>query len=183
MNTQKAAKQILVLASLAIAWLLIPPAANAAATDSLEVSNILSAAKLEAIRLREDANQMQNFVANQVTWDTHAVYATRVAQDIIAMQEKVDQLDKARSLGSEWQQSAIDRIRPLLKELTATIIAVSDTMLTHPFDKTEYNEYLEANYDYATQLAALISDTVDYGKTKARMEKAAAKLKAGPDSK
>ena len=99
------------------------------------------------------------------------------------MQEKVDQLDKARSMGSDWQQSAIDRIKPLLKELTATIIAVSDTMLTHPFDKTEYNEYLEANYDYATQLAALISDTVDYGKTKARMEKAAARLKEGPNTK
>ena len=103
MNTQHAVKWILILGFLAIAWLFVPPAAKAAETDSVEVSNMLSMAKLEAIRLREDANQMQNFVANQVTWDTHAVYATMIAQDIIAMQEKVDQLDKVRGKGSDWQ--------------------------------------------------------------------------------
>jgi hypothetical protein len=30
-----------------------------------------------------DANQMQNFILNQVTWDTHAVYATQVAQGLV----------------------------------------------------------------------------------------------------
>jgi hypothetical protein len=44
-------------------------------------------------------------------------------------------------------------------------------------DRTEFNEYLQANYDNAEQLAALISNFVDYGKAKHRLETTAAKLK------
>jgi hypothetical protein len=40
----------------------------------------------------------------------------------------------------------------------------------------EYKDYLEANADYATDLAAMIADFVDYGRTKQRLERLAAKL-------
>jgi hypothetical protein len=50
-------------------------------------------------------------------------------------------------------------------------------MLEKPMDRTEFNEYLQANYDNAEQLAALISNFVDYGKAKHRLETTAAKLK------
>jgi hypothetical protein len=150
---------------------------KAADEDSTQVSTLLSQAKLEAIRLREDSNQMNDFVRSNVAWDTHAAYSSIIADDIVAMLDKINQLDKARSSGSPWQQAAIDKIKPLMKELATTMEGLAAVMLEKPMDRTEFNEYLQANYDNAEQLAALISNFVDYGKAKHRLETTAAKLK------
>ena len=40
----------------------------------------------------------------------------------------------------------------------------------------EYKDYLQANADYATDLAAMIGDFVDYGRSKDRAERLAVKL-------
>jgi hypothetical protein len=40
----------------------------------------------------------------------------------------------------------------------------------------EYKDYLEANADYSADLAAMIADFVDYGKTKQRFERLTARL-------
>jgi len=40
----------------------------------------------------------------------------------------------------------------------------------------EYRDYLEANADYASDLAAMIANFVDYGKAKQRMERLGSKL-------
>ena len=40
----------------------------------------------------------------------------------------------------------------------------------------EYTDYLEANADYATDLAAMIGDFVNYGNAKTRVERLAGKL-------
>jgi hypothetical protein len=40
----------------------------------------------------------------------------------------------------------------------------------------EYKDYFEANADYATDLAAMIGDFVDYGHPKQRLEHLAGKL-------
>jgi hypothetical protein len=38
---------------------------------------------------------------------------------------------------------------------------------------THYKEYVQANHDQASTLAALVSDFVEYGKTKNKMEELA----------
>lgn len=141
---------------------------NAADQDPVQVSRLLSLARLEAIRLREDTNQMRKFVLNDVTWETHAVYATMILDDIRAMREKVEQLDRARSSGLDWQKSVIDQINPMMNDLAATTEKVYQTMDQKPFDRTVYNEFLESNYDHAGKLARLISDSVYYVKTRGR---------------
>jgi len=70
-----------------------------------------------------------------------------------------------------------------MKELAATTEALATAMLEKPIDRTEFNEYLQANYDNAEQLAALISNFVDYGKAKHRLEASAAKLKLDSTAK
>ena len=44
----------------------------------------------------------------------------------------------------------------------------------------EYKDYLEANADYSADLAKMIGDFVDYGKTKQRVEKLGGKLEVPP---
>jgi hypothetical protein len=185
MTSRTAGKRFMTAAILGIVCLAFSPLTNvrAADEDSAQVSALLSQTKLEAIRLREDANQMKDFVRSNVAWDTHAAYSGLIADDIVAMLDKINQLDRARSSGSAWQQNAIDKIKPLMKELAATTEALAKAMLEKPIDRTEFNEYLQANYDNAEQLAALISNFVDYGKAKHRLEASAAKLKLDSTAK
>jgi len=168
--------RILIIAFIVIASCILASPVQAAEQDSAQVSALLLQSRLEAIRLREDASQMQNFVFNPVTWVTHAVYGNMVAEDVIAMREKVDQLDKMRALGSDWQKTTIDQINPLVGELATTTNRVIETMKEQPFDRTQYNDYLKENYDCSKHLAALISESVSYGKTKTRLERIAGKL-------
>ena len=78
-------------------------------------SAILSKSKLEAIRLREDANQMKDITRNNAAWDSHAAYSAIIADDIDTMIDKINQGDEARGSDSPWQQAAIDKIKPLMK--------------------------------------------------------------------
>ena len=54
-------------------------------------SAILSKSKLEAIRLREDANQMKDITRNNAAWDSHAAYSAIIADDIDTMIDKINQ--------------------------------------------------------------------------------------------
>src|SRR5678809_1297387 len=131
MTARTAGKRFMTAAILGIVCLAFSPLTNvrAADEDSAQVSALLSQTKLEAIRLREDANQMKDFVRSIVAWDTHAAYSGLIADDIVAMLDKINQLDRARSSGSAWQQNAIDKIKPLMKELAATTEALAKAML------------------------------------------------------
>ena len=45
---------------------------------------------------------------------------------------------------------------------------------------TNHKDYLKANADYATDLATMIGDFVDYGRVKQRLERLATKLEVPP---
>ena len=176
MNRTIVAIRILSVMFVGIACLGLVPSLRAEDADSAQLWHLLSQARLEAIRLREDTNQMRDFVWNNVMWSTHAVYASMIIDDVAAMREKVGRLDLARNEGSAWQQAAIDELNPLMNEITTTSESVVTTMDRKPFDRSQYNEYLEANYDHAQHLAALISNSVRYSKEKNRLERARVKL-------
>jgi hypothetical protein len=177
MTTRNAVRRLMTVATLGILCFVFSTATKAANDDSAQISALLSQAKMDSIRLREDSNQLKDFVGSEVAWDTYSVHTGMIADDIVAMQETIARLDKARSAGSAWQQTAIDKIKPLMKEFAATMEELSKIMLEKPMDRSEFNEYLQANFDNAEQLTALISDFVDYGKAKHRLETSAAKLK------
>jgi hypothetical protein len=81
---------------------------------------------------------------------------------------------------SPWQRACIDRIEPFLDELagyTEAVIEHINGERKHTMD--EYKDYLEANADYASDLAADDRDFVDYGRTTQRLERLATKFE-GP---
>jgi hypothetical protein len=83
----------------------------------------------------------------------------------------------ARNIASPWLKTALGRINPFLDELAGYTAAVIEHIKGEPKPTMdEYKDYLEANADYATDLAAMIADFVDYGRTKQRLERLAAKL-------
>ena len=131
-----------------------------------------------AFQLKEDAVAMEGFTRMTVTWESHAVAINQIRDHINALVKQEAKLKEARDGASPWQKTAIDRVVPYLDELEGYTFAVIDRISEKPsrlFD-AEYKDFLEANADYSTDLAAMIADFVDYGKTRDRLERLGNKL-------
>jgi len=153
-------------------------AAAAAVPDSEQVSKLLSDAKTQAYQLREDASTMESYTRSNVAWEGHAAALDQMKHHINDAGRTLTKLDEARGSASPWQATAIERIKPLLKEIAANTQNVIQTLNGSPkrITTTEYKDYLETNSDVSEQLAGLIRDFVDYGNAKNRMERLNAKL-------
>ena len=152
--------------------------ANAAAThDSEQVAKLLSEAKTMSFQLKEDAVAMEGFTRMNVSWESHAVAINQIKDHINALVNHEAKLKEANT-ASPWQKTAIDRIVPYLDELEAYTFAVIERINDQPkrLFTDEYKDFLAANADYSTDLAAMIADFVDYGKTRDRLERLANKL-------
>jgi hypothetical protein len=153
--------------------------ANAAAVpDSDHVAKLLSEAKTMAFQLKEDAVAMEGFTRMNVGWESHAVAINEIKDHINALLKQEAKLKDAKGVASPWQKTAIDRVVPYLDELEGYTFAVIDRLNEQPKKllDAEYKDYLEANADYATDLAAMIADFVDYGNTRDRLERLGTKL-------
>jgi hypothetical protein len=153
------------------------PARAADVPDSEQVSKLLSEAKTMAFQVKEDAVTMESFTRMNVSWDAHAAAVAQMREHINTLGREVNKLNEAKATASPWQRAAIDRIQPYLDELGGYTAAVIDHLNGTPrHNIAEYKDYLEANADYATDLAAMISDFVNYGNTKDRLEHLTTKL-------
>ena len=82
-------------------------------------------------------------------------------------------LQELRPATAPWQQQAIDRITPLLREVASNTESTIDHLNSNPerIHASPYRDYVVTNYDLTNELAALVGDFVDYGKTRAKFEK------------
>lgn len=149
-----------------------------ASKDSKEVSTLLSDVKTEAVQLRHDADEMKAFTHSTLSWESHARKVEEIKEHVNGAGKLLTKLDNAKKDASPWQQQAIDRITPMLKELASSVTATIEHLSQKPklLHTAPYADYVAANYDLASNLAELISDYVDYGKAKARSEELATKL-------
>jgi len=146
--------------------------------DSEQASKLLAEAKAMAFQLKEDAQTMESYTRSNATWESHAAAINQIKERVNALGRQAMKLKDARNTASPWQKAAIDRINPFLDELEGYTEAVIENVNKHPMLLTtpEYKDYLEANADYAGDLAAMIADYVDYGRTKQRLEHLSEKL-------
>ena len=159
-------------------FLVPPPALNAAANpDSEQVSRLLSEARTMAFQLKEDAVAMESFTRSNASWESHAAAINQIKEHINVLGRQVGKLQTAEGGASPWQKTAIDRINPYLDEMGGYTTAVIERLNgDRKHTVADYKDYLEANADYATDLAAMIGDFVDYGNARDRAERLGAKL-------
>jgi len=153
--------------------------ANAAAVpDSEHVAKLLSEAKTTAFQLKDDAVAMEGFTRMTVSWESHAVAINQIRDHVNALENQEAKLKEAKNEASPWQRTAIDRIVPYLDELEGYTTAIIERINEQPKQlfTDDYKDFLAANADYATDLAAMIGDFVDYGKTRDRQERLGNKL-------
>lgn len=154
------------------------PASAASGPDSEQVAKLLAEAKRMALQLKDDAVAMEGYTRMNVSWESHAVAINQIKDHINALVNHEAKLKEAKNTAAPWQKTAIDRIVPYLDELEAYTFAVIERINDQPkrLFTDEYKDFLAANADYSTDLAAMILDFVDYGKTRDRMERLANKL-------
>ncbi len=179
MKTQQLTRLMVPLALLAVGGFSTSVALKAAdSQDSEQVSKLLSQAKTQAYQLREDASALESYSRWNSDWANHKTAINEMKDHVNAVAGTLAKLDDARATAAPWQATAIDRIKPLLREIAANTGEVIDAVNKSPkrLATKEYRDYIEANSDDANQLAELIANFVNYGNAKNRMERLAAKL-------
>jgi len=160
-----------------VVWL-APLWAQGRVTDSEQILKLLSEAKSEAFILRQDAAELKSFTQSGASWQSHADQLSQIKTHVNKIGMIVQELNDLRIVASPWQRVAIDRVNPLLKELAdnteLTITRLNDN--PNRIQMPPCKGYVAAYYDLAADLAAMIGDFVDYGKTKAKFEALTRKL-------
>ena len=158
------------LALFAAGSLLIPTKLRA--MDSPEITKLLADVKAEAIELKVDSGDMESFTRSNMTWRGYGSKLDLIKGHVNNALSLLAKLKSAEATGSQWQQAAIKRIEPLLKELadntTATINHLNDNQ--GKVHLPAFTDYVKANHELATDLEALIRDFVDYGNAKEKFE-------------
>ena len=164
------------LTLLAAGYLAIPVAVRAA--DSAEVTKLPADAKAEAVELKADSADMERFTRSKSSWESYENKLEMIKGHVNNAGKLLAKLKDAETAGSPWQQTAIKRIEPLLKEVadntTATINHLSDNK--NRVYIPEFQDLVKANYEVTTDLEALIRDFVNHGHAKDKFERLSSKL-------
>jgi flagellar hook-basal body complex protein FliE len=156
----------------------LPMAAYVTRPESPELTELLSDASDEALKLVEDADNTKDLILNDTNWVTHALMLARVKAHVDNMALIIEKLSKAQKSGSELQEQAINQMLPLVKELSAnTTAAISylNQNKSRPISDV-YTQYLNKNAETAHQLSSMISSLFEYEKSMAEIEKLRSRL-------
>jgi hypothetical protein len=141
-------------------------------TTSTDVTKLLADTRDEAVLLQLDSEDLDAFTRTQLSWQSHAAKVNMIKDHVNAAGKLLAKLKDTEPTAAVWQQTAIERIEPMLKDLAANTEATI-RYLNENQNKVhlqEFRAYAAANYDLAKSLAALIGDYVDYGQAKDKME-------------
>jgi len=148
---------------------------NAAAAD---VDQLLQQASSQAFQLRRDSATLESFTRSRVSWQSQAAQVNTIRAHVNQMGQPLSQLQAARDSAGKPYQQAIDRIQPLLQELASNTTSIIDHLNQNPrrlMDPT-YRDYLRANADLASNLAAQTSNIVAFANAERRFQELQAKV-------
>jgi hypothetical protein len=165
-------------AALILMLLMVPMLLPAQTPENPEVERLLQEARDEAVQLSKDADELEAMTRSDVSWQSHAAMLDEMKEHVNAMGRLVPKLVASRDSASPWQQQAIDRMVPLLKELATNTSAAIQHISQNKLRPTSgsYPEYLRENSETAHQLSDMISSFVRYGQTRAKLQNLEQKL-------
>jgi len=145
-----------------------------------EVATQLDAAKDEAFELARDADDMTSLLRNDVSWQSHADMLNRIKDHVNNMGKILEKLQSERDEASPWQQQAIDRMAPLLREIANNTTAAIEHLNQNQLRPVsgDYKDYLQENAETSHSLADMISSFEKYGRTRSKLEELQDKIEA-----
>lgn len=149
-----------------------------ASQDSPEIARLLSQAKSSAALAANDADLLESYTRGRLSWQSHAGQLEKIKGHVNNLIEEVNQLAGLRPQGSLWQQDAIDRIDPLLKNMADHLTATIEHLNANrdQIHLPPYQEYARGNRVLAEKTLAVIRDFVDYGEARAAADSLEQKL-------
>jgi hypothetical protein len=162
------------MASVAVSVMLLLAAPQISAQDeNPQVTQLLIDARNKAAELSKDADEMEALIRTDASWQTHATMLEQVKEHVNQLGRIAEQLKASRDSAAPWQQQAIDRMLPELKELANNTTAAIQHLNENKIRPTtgNYTEYLKENAETAHQLSSMIASYVKYGQTRAKLEK------------
>jgi len=163
--------------------LIMPPGAPAQNTDSKAINDLLKEVKSHAVLASDDSETLESYTrSHTMSWEAHAHRLRTIADHANNLIRDFDKLSSMRGEGSPWQQEAIDRVDPLLKEmadhLSTTIAHFKDNK--HRVNMPAFHDYVKANREYMSRTSELVSSFVEYGETRAKANGLEASLDLPP---
>jgi len=160
------------MAAIVVVLLLAPRLATAQTPDSSDINDLLKQVKIHAALAEDDASTLESYSFSRISPGSHANRLEQVkdhANDLIVEFNKLGEL---RPFGSVWQQEAIDRIQPLVRQISSHLTMTIDHYSENQsqVNMPQYREYVRTNRQFISKASRLISDFVDYGETKAKTE-------------
>jgi hypothetical protein len=140
--------------------------------DNKEVSRLLEDIKVQAADLQRDSEELESFTRSNTSWESHAEELNRIKEGINTIGKTIARLQELRNSASPWQQEAIDRISPVARKLASNTTAAIEHLNKEPsrIHEPQYQQYIKSNAEAATNLATLVKDFVEYGKTRTSLE-------------
>jgi hypothetical protein len=145
--------------------------------DSTQASKLLQDARTSAAQLARDTAQMVSYARSQVSWQTHAGQINRVKEHVNNTGKILADLHNARDGAEPWQQEAIDKITPIVKQLASNTESIINNLnSTKQTWGPEFQGYLNSNSELANDLSKLIGDYLDYESAKSKTQGLGQKL-------
>jgi len=140
--------------------------------DNKEVSQLLEDIQEQAAALQRDSEELEAFTRSDMTWQSHAEELDRIKERINTIGKTISKLQNLRSSSSPWQREAIDRTIPVAQKLASNTTAAIEHLNKNPMriNDPQYQQYIKSNAEAASNLAALVKDFVEYGKTRTTLE-------------
>src|ERR1035441_5153384 len=137
--------------------LMSPALATADVPDSEQVSKLLSEAKTQAFQLREDASTMESYTRSNASWQSHSAAVDQMKEHINAAGRTLTKLEDARHTASPWQATAMDRVKPLLKEIAPIPKPLSSYINKNPkrLFMNEYKDHRNRSEEHTSELQSL----------------------------
>jgi len=168
---------------MAVVFLCVAPVIASARPvgDYDEVSGWLAQAKTEAVELQRDAEEMNTFMRDKISWQVYAARLDSMKQHVNNMAELFGRISNAE-LAGPWQLQAVEQTTPLLDEMGGDVTMMIVYLKAAP-DRlmfTDFPDYVSAETDVAARMTALISDYVAYGEAKEKSEELEYRLELPP---
>lgn len=164
-------RSFLTLALIALFALVAGPSyANAQNKDSAHISRLLNEARSYAIQLDNDAAELESYSNSNLNWHSHATQLNLMREHVNNLGKLHQQMQELQSQGSPWQQDAINRVDPLLRQMADQLTTTIEHGNQYPnrIHMMKYKNYTHACADLAARTSRLISDIVAYDRAQSR---------------
>ncbi len=156
----------------------IPMLGISQAKDSVAIADALHEARSHAAVVEDDAATLESYTRSQMSWQSHARHLQRMKEHANELMSDFNRLQSLRAEGSPWQQEAIDRVDPLLREMADHLTTTIDHLNNNQshVQMQPYRDYVDANLDVMKRAHDAISDFVSYGEARSTADDLEQKL-------